>query len=195
MSCSKDKTVKLFDGDTYDEIFVFDSFFGEVWGIALSSIGDFFVSVSADKCIRVWRQTKEQTFLIEQKDERDDKLMLKEAEQEYTEIDLAQQNQIDPFSKDKVMKIETQLAHKRTTESLRYGEDLMDALELSDKFREEIDQYIIELDIQAKTKTKRIPEKPQPSIKFLGRSIFEHVLFHLKRVRSSELENTMQFLN
>ena len=107
MSCSKDKTVKFHDGDTYDEVFVFDQFFGEVWSLACSSIGDFFVAVCADKCIRVWRQTKEQTFLIEQKDEREDKLMLKEAEQEYTEIDIARENQIDPFSKDKVVKIET----------------------------------------------------------------------------------------
>jgi len=65
--------------------------------------------------------------------------MLKEAEVEYTEIDIAKENQIDPFSKDKVVKIETQLAHKRTTESLRYGEDLMDALEMSEKLREEIE--------------------------------------------------------
>jgi U3 small nucleolar RNA-associated protein 12 len=110
MSCSKDKQVKFYDGDTYDEVFVFDNFFGEVWGLACSSIGDFFVTVCADKCIRIWRQTKEQTFLIEQQDEREDKAMLKEAEVEYTEIDIAKQNQIDPFSKDKVVKIETQVA-------------------------------------------------------------------------------------
>jgi len=59
MSCSKDKQVKLYDGDTYDEIFMWDSFFGEVWGLTASSIGDFFITVCADKCIRVWRQTKE----------------------------------------------------------------------------------------------------------------------------------------
>ena len=65
--------------------------------------------------------------------------MLKEAENEYTEIDIAQQNQVDPFAKDKVMKIETQVAQKRTAESLRYGETLMDALELSEKFRDELE--------------------------------------------------------
>lgn len=59
VSCSKDRTVKFFDGDTYDEVFVFDTFFGEVWSVCASSIGDFLVAVSADKAIRVWRQTKE----------------------------------------------------------------------------------------------------------------------------------------
>jgi U3 small nucleolar RNA-associated protein 12 len=57
MSCSKDREVKFYDADTYDEVFVFDNFFGEVWGLDCSSIGDFFVAVSADKCIRIWRQT------------------------------------------------------------------------------------------------------------------------------------------
>lgn len=92
MTCSKDKSCKFIDGDTYEEIFVFDNFFGEVWGLACSSIGDFFVTACADKCVRIWRQTKEQTFLVEQKDEREDKLMLKEAQQEYTEIDIAKEN-------------------------------------------------------------------------------------------------------
>lgn len=73
MSCSKDQTVKFFDGDTYDEVFVFEGFFGAIWSIAVSSIGDFFVAVGADKSIRVWRQTNEQAFLIEEKDDREDK--------------------------------------------------------------------------------------------------------------------------
>jgi len=49
----------MIDADTYDEVFVFDTFFGEVWGLAVSSIGDYFVAVSGDKSIRVWRQTSE----------------------------------------------------------------------------------------------------------------------------------------
>jgi U3 small nucleolar RNA-associated protein 12 len=107
LSCSKDRTVKFFDGDTFDEIFVFDNFFGEVWQLAVSSIGDFFVAVSADRNIRVWRQTAEQTFLIEQKEDREDKEMVKEIQNDYALVDLGAQRQIDPFAKDKVMKIES----------------------------------------------------------------------------------------
>jgi U3 small nucleolar RNA-associated protein 12 len=59
LTASKDREVKMVDGDTFDEVFVFDSFFGAVWDVAASSIGDYFVAVSADKCIRVWRQTSE----------------------------------------------------------------------------------------------------------------------------------------
>ncbi len=45
----------MYDGDTYDEVFVFDNFFGDIWAVVPSSVGDFFVDVSADKKIRIWR--------------------------------------------------------------------------------------------------------------------------------------------
>jgi hypothetical protein len=34
--------------------------YGEVWGLCMSRIGDQVFSVSADKSIRIWRQTREQ---------------------------------------------------------------------------------------------------------------------------------------
>lgn len=37
------------------------------------------------------------------------------------------------------MKIETTAASKKTAENLKYGEDLMEALELAETFKEEID--------------------------------------------------------
>ena len=46
-----------------------------------------------------------------------------------------------------------------------------------------------------KSKKAEKPEKPHAHLKFLGRNIFEHIMLHLKRIRSSELENTMRFLN
>ncbi len=144
MTCSKDKEVKFFDADTYDEVFVFDNFFGEIWGLACSSIGDFFVAVSADKCIRVWRQTQEQVFVEEEREKREERLMLKEAEQEFTEIDAAKQ--VDPFSKDKVLKIESAAAAKKSAENLKYGDDLIEALDLSEGFKAEIEQYEMELE-------------------------------------------------
>lgn len=65
--------------------------------------------------------------------------MLKEAEHEYQEIDIARANQIDPFSKDKVMKIESAAASKKTAENLKYGEDLMEALEMAEGLKFEIE--------------------------------------------------------
>lgn len=103
---------------------------------------------------------------------------------------------MDPFSKDKVMKIETMAASKKTAESLKYGEDLMEALQLAEDFKTEIEQYEMELEEFDKSFGKSArPTKPRPSPMFNNRSIFEHVLMHLKAIRNAELENALRFLN
>ena len=70
----------------------------------------------------------------------------------------------------------------------------MAALELADNFREEVDQYAISLEIYRQKKGPA-PEKPEPSIHFLGRNIFDHVLLKLKAIKPAELESTLKFLN
>jgi len=147
LTASKDKEVKMIDADTYEEVFVFDTFFGEVWGLAVSSIGDYFVAVSGDKCIRVWRQTGEQAFVTDEQDYRQEKLMLREAANEYTEVDYGNASQLDPFARDKVVKIETGEASKRTVETIKYGDELMFALEIADEFKAEVDSYAISVEI------------------------------------------------
>ena len=121
--------------------------------------------------------------------------MLKEAEQEFTEIDIAKANQVDPFSKDKVLKLDTTAAAKKTAESLKYGEDLMEAIELAEEFKMEIEQYEMALEEADKSKGKMKPAKPKPSPIFNHRNIFEHVTLHIKSIRNSEIENTLRFLN
>ena len=46
-----------------------------------------------------------------------------------------------------------------------------------------------------KAKSKVRPAKPRPSPIFNNRTIFEHVLLHIKAIRNSELENTLRLLN
>ena len=46
-----------------------------------------------------------------------------------------------------------------------------------------------------KTKSKVRPPKPKPSPMFNNRNIFQYVLLHLKAIRTSEIENTLRFLN
>lgn len=73
VTASKDREVKLIDCDTYDEVFVWDTFYAEVWSVAVSSIGDYFIAVSADRGIRVWKQTSEQAFVTDEQDHRQEK--------------------------------------------------------------------------------------------------------------------------
>jgi hypothetical protein len=72
--------------------------------------------------------------------------MLKETEQEFQQIDIQKENQLDPFSRDKVMKIETEAANKKSAENLKYGEDLMEALEMVELFKIDVEQYEIQIE-------------------------------------------------
>ena len=121
--------------------------------------------------------------------------MLKEAEQEFQEIDIAKASQVDPFSKDKVVKIETMAATKKTAENLKYGEDLMEAINTADLFKGEIEQYEMEMEEYDNKSGRSRPARPRPSPILNNQTIFDHVKQHLKAIRNSELENTLRFLN
>lgn len=65
--------------------------------------------------------------------------MLEGAVQEYREIDIAKEKQVDPFARDKVMKLESASANTTTLESIKYGENLMEAIKLAEEFRDELE--------------------------------------------------------
>lgn len=54
---------------------------------------------------------------------------------------------MDPFAKDKVVKIESEQVTTRNAETIKYGDDLMFALEMADKWREEVDQYALSVEL------------------------------------------------
>lgn len=197
---SKDNTIKYYDGDTYDEVQVFEQSFGNIWGLALSYIGDLVVSVSADSSIRVFRQTKQQLFIEEEREKRMEKMMLDQGD---LDLPMLRPPALDQFSKDKVMKIESESALKGSLESIKYGEDLMQAINQAEEFRLECENYQIDLEKYEETlktnkklaKAMEKPSKPKPDYAFEGRNIFQHVLHHLKSIRRSELENSLKFVN
>ena len=67
-SSSKDRMIKYWDGDKFEQIQRLDGHHGEIWALAVSKTGEFLVSASHDKSIRVWEQTNEQIFLEEERD-------------------------------------------------------------------------------------------------------------------------------
>ena len=66
---------------------------------------------------------------------------------------------------------------------------------MAEEFKFEIEQYEIALEECESTKAKVRPQKPRPNPMFNNRTIFEHVLLHLKAIRNSEIENALRFLN
>ena len=118
-SSSKDRTIKYWDGDKFEQIQRLDGHHGEIWALVVSRTGDFVVSASHDKSIRVWEQSDEQIFLEEEKE--------KELEELY-ESTLATSLEREPDEDGE--NNEVAAAGKQTVETLMAGEKIIEALEI-----------------------------------------------------------------
>ena len=160
-SAGKDKTVKYWDGDNYNLILQFDECLGEVWGIAVSSIGDFFVAAGNDKAIRLWKQNKDQVFVEEENEKRGEKKIVQE---HFEEGEKEEEGEMG----------EACLVVKKKYENLKYGEEIMGAVDLADLMREEWVAYENELVMFSKGEGK---EPTRPGQDQLGNvSIPEYVM-------------------
>lgn len=117
-SASKDRLIKYWDGDKFEQIQKLDGHHSEIWALAVSRTGEFLVSASHDKSIRVWNQTDEQIFLEEERE--------KELEELY-ESTLTTSLEQDEAQGDE--KSEAVAAGKQTVETLMAGEKIAEALD------------------------------------------------------------------
>jgi WD40 repeat protein len=62
-TCGKDKVVKYWDADKFEQIQTLEGHGAEVWALAVNRAGDVIVTAGGDRSIRVWEQTDEQLFL------------------------------------------------------------------------------------------------------------------------------------
>ena len=175
-------------------------FFGEVWSIDLNSLGTVLLACSADYSIRAYEITKEQILPDWEKEKKLDNIIEDEFQKE---IDTNQLN-VNSMNKE----IEQIVPIKKSMDNISFAEDLMDALDHSEKFKNEVYQYEISLDEYNKSQnmlksnnTKKLkvynleePEIPSPSPHLLGKNIFDYILFKIKSIRTSELENTLNNL-
>ena len=118
-SASKDRTIKYWDADKFEQIQRIDGHHGEIWALAVSHTGNFLVSASHDKSIRVWEETDEQIFLEEERE--------KELEELY-ESTLTTSLEADADAQDENREVAA--ASKQTVETLMAGERIAEALEL-----------------------------------------------------------------
>ncbi|KAJ5819911.1 hypothetical protein N7474_005502 [Penicillium riverlandense] len=119
-SASKDRVIKYWDGDKFEQIQRLTGHFGEIWALAMSHSGEFIVSASHDKSIRIWQQTDEPLFLEEERE--------KEEEEAYDATLTASLEQ-DEDGEDGE-KAEAVDAGKQTTGTLMAGEKIMEALDI-----------------------------------------------------------------
>ena len=185
-SASKDKMIKYFDGDKFEQIQKLQGHHGEIWAMVVAHSGQFLVTASHDKSIRVWEQTDEQVFLEEERE--------KELEELYEntlatglEQDDRDAEGLDGETGEKVVG-----TGKQTVETLMAGEKIAEALEVGMEDLEVTQEYERARQVNAKT------AQPQRNPVFLaqgGVSASVYVLGVFQRIPAASLQDALLVLS
>lgn len=178
-SASKDRTIKYWDGDKFEQILKLDGHHGEIWALAVSRTGDFVVSASHDKSIRVWNQTDEQIFLEEERE--------KQLEELY-EATLTTTLEADETSDEKA---EAVAAGKQTVETLMAGEKIAEALE-----KGMVDLEIMQEYEQAKARQPKLAPPSRDPIYLAHNNISSEIylLNTIQKVKAAALQDALLVL-
>ncbi|KAM7192263.1 WD domain containing protein [Naviculisporaceae sp. PSN 640] len=179
-SASKDRVIKYWDGDKFEQIQRINGHHGEIWAIAVSHSGRFLVSASHDKSIRVWEETEEQIFLEEERE--------KELEELYEQT-LTTSLEADPDAEDENREVGA--ASKQTVETLMAGERIAEALELGME-----DLNVVREWEEARSSNPNLAP-PQRNAIFLALgniSAETHVMNVLQKIKASALHDALLVL-
>lgn len=176
-SSSKDRMIKYWDGDKFEQIQRLDGHHDEVWALAVSRTENFLVSASHDKSIRIWDQTDEQIFLEEEKD--------KEMEELY------ESTLMTSLEQDEDKDEEVGAPGKQTVETVMAGEKIVEALEIGMTDLELVKEWEA-----AKTTQPNIAPPPRNPLYMAmgGISAETHVLNVLQKIQAAALQDALLVL-
>ncbi|XP_077946986.1 WD repeat-containing protein 3 isoform X2 [Gasterosteus aculeatus] len=179
-TAGKDKKIKQWDADKFEHIQTLEGHHREVWCFTISPSGDHLVSSSHDKSLRLWERTREPIILEEERE------MKREAE--FEESLASGDVPVVPGE----TQGEAAPASKKTIETVKAAERIMEALELYKEENRKMEEY--KYACMAAVNELPLP-KPNPILAALGNvSPSRYVLDVIKKVRSSELEVSLLVL-
>lgn len=180
-SASKDRVIKYWDGDKFEQIQKLVGHHGEIWALAMSHSGEFIVTASHDKSIRIWQQTDEPLFLEEERE--------KEMEEAYDSTLTASLEQ-DEDGEDGE-KAEAVDAGKQTTGTLMAGEKIVEALDLGMEDLEVVREW---REVKARNPKAAAPDR-NPLYLALGNvSAERHVLNTVQMIPAAALQDALLVL-
>lgn len=179
-SASKDRLIKYWDGDKFEQIQKLGGHHGEIWALAVSRTGDFIISASHDKSIRIWQQTDEQIFLEEERE--------KELEELY---DKTLATSLEHEEENGAEQTEVGAAGKQTSETLMAGERIVEALEIGI-----VDLQVVREWKQAKASQPKLapPDRDLTFLAFGNISAEVHVLNVVQKVKPAALQDALLVL-
>jgi len=196
ISCSKDCTMKYYDADTFEFVSLLtnDLLCNQFLSLDINSEGTQIISSCSDNSIKIFNISQEQVVPKLTQEELLEKNMIKEQEKEFNNNN-NKINANNPYG-EKEENVTGQTIKKM--DHLTYAENLIEKLNLCEKFKESVIQYHMEVDEYLKN-TKLISEdenkikdvkiynlniqmeKPRPNILFFGKNIFEVILNEIKK--------------
>ncbi|TFY59804.1 hypothetical protein EVJ58_g5546 [Rhodofomes roseus] len=124
----KDRMVKYWDGDKFENIQKLEGHHGEVWALAVSNTGKFVVTGSHDKSIRVWEKLDEPKSTNASSSSSTSPASLTRSTGMTPRSGAARTTRTPTLAQG----AEATTVSKQTTETLMAGERIMEALELAD---------------------------------------------------------------
>ncbi|TIA92554.1 hypothetical protein E3P99_00542 [Wallemia hederae] len=180
-STSKDATVAYWDGDKFEQVQKLHGHQGEIWSLVTSNDGNFLVTGSHDKSLRVWEKLDEPLFLEEEREK---------ALEELYEADLAEND----GAKDGDDQVEAEDVHKATSGTLMAGEKIIEALEIADEDISAQNDYNA-LSQADKEKVGGPPARHAQFVALGNPSADEYVLkFVLEKIAPSDLHDALLVL-
>ncbi len=215
-SSSKDGTIKMVDADVFEEILTLRGHHGDVWGLAVSHLGDYLVSVSGDRSLRMWQRSTEQVFLEEEKERELNRKIEEDLNRSSSGVHgigaLTNEESAKKANEGLgIVTLDSAAAGQRTVGTVKAGERLLDVLEMIVQEENTYQQYLklvaqAEENLSSEEVTKRkklqengeevpvLVEPPKANILLLGRTILQHLLHTLRSIRPSELEEALLVL-
>lgn len=179
-SASKDRLVKYWDGDKFEQVQKLEGHHGEIWALAVSRTGEFLVTASHDKSIRVWQQTDEQIFLEEERE--------KELEELYENTLTTSLEQDEETGQEKS---EVAAAGKQTVETLMAGEKIAEALELGIVDLEVVQEWN---DAKASQPKLAPPDRDPLYLAFGNVSAEAHLFNVIQKIKAAALQDALLVL-
>uniref|UniRef100_A0A8C2H2F4 WD repeat domain 3 n=1 Tax=Cyprinus carpio TaxID=7962 RepID=A0A8C2H2F4_CYPCA len=155
-TAGKDRKIKQWDADKFEHIQTLEGHHREVWCLAISPNGDHIVSSSHDKSLRLWERTREPIILEEEKE--------MEREAEFEESLAKGDEPVVPGE----AKGEAEPAGKKTIETVKAAEQIMEAIELYKEESEKLEEHRA----ACKAVGKEVRALPQTSQVLILSSVF-----------------------
>lgn len=197
-SVGKDKLVKYWDGDKFENIQKLEGHQSEIWALAIAGSGDFIVTGSHDRSIRVWARTDEPLFLEEEREKELEELyennLTSSFDDDGNSLGPLQHGQGDDLEDTEMMTHDDEThvgrAGKQTIETLKAGERLMEALDIG--------KADLELQREYKETLKKNPKAAMPTrnviLAALDVSAEKYVMDVTNRIRAAQLEDALLVL-